>query len=81
MHRSPEAEKMRGEIARMVDGGKSEGEIVEFYVGKYGERILREPRGQRAVWLAVAPVVFVIAGLMVLLLFLRKQMTAKGAEA
>jgi len=47
VHRSESAAGMRDEIARFVDDGKSEDEIVAFYVAKYGERILLEPRGQK----------------------------------
>lgn len=43
VHDSDIAKQMRAEIASMVTSGKSEEQIVDVYVGRYGERILREP--------------------------------------
>jgi cytochrome c-type biogenesis protein CcmH len=54
-HRSPVADEMRAEVSQLVNSGKSENEIVEFYVARYGERILREPRGNLGLWLKVTP--------------------------
>lgn len=56
IHQSPTAEAMRAEIARFVAEGRAEPEIIEIYVSRYGERILREPRGSRSFWLRTAPI-------------------------
>lgn len=62
VHRSPEANAMRADVRRLVDEGKSENEIVVFYVSRYGQRILREPQGGLAMWLRVAPLAFAASG-------------------
>jgi cytochrome c-type biogenesis protein CcmH len=56
IHQSPTAEAMRAEIVKLVADGRTEAEIVEIYVARYGERILREPRGSRSFWLRTAPI-------------------------
>lgn len=70
VHQSPDAEAMRAELGQMVKAGKSEDEIVAFYVARYGQRILREPQGKPAVWLTTVPVVVAVAGLLLLVLYL-----------
>jgi cytochrome c-type biogenesis protein CcmH len=62
VHSSPEAEQMRAEIRELVKSGKTENEIVDLYVARYGERILREPRGRLFFWLTIVPVLALIAG-------------------
>lgn len=62
VHSSPVAEQMRAEIAGFVKEGKTEQEIVDYYVAQYGERILREPRGSRGIWLVVVPVLVALLG-------------------
>ena len=37
------AEQMRGEIRDMLGQGKSKPEILNYYVGKYGEKVLAQP--------------------------------------
>jgi cytochrome c-type biogenesis protein CcmH len=43
-HYSPVSEQMRQEVSTMVAQGKSRDEILDYYVAKYGERILATPR-------------------------------------
>jgi cytochrome c-type biogenesis protein CcmH len=57
VHRSPLADEMRGEIAKMIASGKTDDEIVTHFVGQYGERVLMAPRGPRSIWLTVTPFV------------------------
>jgi cytochrome c-type biogenesis protein CcmH/NrfF len=56
IHQSPAAEEMRAEVARLAESGKTEQEIVDYYVARYGERILREPLGSRWIWLTFTPI-------------------------
>ena len=63
VHLSPEAEAMRVELRQLAASGKSEDEIVAFYVARYGGRILREPLGAPAIWLRVMPVAATAIGL------------------
>lgn len=43
-HYSAVSEQMRQEVRTMVAAGKSRDEILDYYVAKYGERILATPR-------------------------------------
>lgn len=84
VHHSPEANGVRESIEKQVLEGKSDAEIVEAFVSEYGERILREPRGQKAVWLNVIPLLFTAAGFGGLVWFVRRHTghlhTAGGPE-
>lgn len=64
VHRSPAAIEMRAEIAKLVAAGRTEPEIVEYFVGLHGEKVLREPRGLPFFWLRLIPIALVgLAGL------------------
>ena len=51
VHQSEIAVELRAEIARLAAAGRTENEIVDTLVARYGERILVEPRGTRLRWL------------------------------
>jgi cytochrome c-type biogenesis protein CcmH/NrfF len=57
---------MRAEIAVAITAGRTEQQIVEGYVGQYGERILLEPRGNRSWWLILTPIAALVAGAAIL---------------
>ena len=40
------AEQMRTEIAGMIDKGQTKDDILNYYVGKYGEKVLAAPVAQ-----------------------------------
>lgn len=40
------AEQMRGEITTMFSEGKTQQQILDYYVGKYGEKVLSAPTKQ-----------------------------------
>lgn len=63
-HNSSAASDMRTEIAAMIAGGKTDREIVDFYVAKYGQRILVEPEGAKWWWMHVVPVAILVLGLL-----------------
>ena len=72
VHDSAVAKQLRSEIAQMVASGQTESQIVDEYVARYGERILREPRGARFQILTITPIaVFGIAFLFVIRFLLR----------
>ncbi len=73
VHNSEIAIQMRAEIASRVSKGQSEEQIVEAYVARYGERILREPRGSKRWWLMLVPVAFVLLAAAGLFAFLSRQ--------
>lgn len=58
------AEDLRRELHKMVIEGKSDEEIIDFMVSRYGDFVLYRPRLQRntiALW--GAPIVFLLIGL------------------
>jgi len=73
IHNSEIAKQMRAEIASMVASGKNEAEIVDLYVGRYGERILREPRGASWWWSILVPLASIALATAGLALFIRRQ--------
>ena len=72
VHRSPEAVSLRAEIVRQVTAGRSEPEIVQEFVTRYGERILLEPRGTRNTVLSIIPWLVLGLGGLILLWYLRQ---------
>lgn len=73
MHRSEVAAEMRAEIARMVNEGRSDREILDFYKAKYGTRILMEPEGGLRVWAYTIPIVVSVLGLGLVVLLIRRM--------
>lgn len=71
-HRSEVALEMKVEIREMVGQGRSDREILDYYIGRYGQRILIEPEGELSTWIHVVPVVVLIAGLALVVLVIRK---------
>jgi cytochrome c-type biogenesis protein CcmH len=72
MHDSPVAREMRDEIVKLVSEGKTEEQIVDHYVARYGERILRQPRGKAWVWLNAVPIGVLTLGVAGVLVFLAR---------
>ncbi|BFM16006.1 cytochrome c-type biogenesis protein CcmH [Maricurvus nonylphenolicus] len=71
---SPIAQDLRREIHRMLDEGKSDQEIVDFMVARYGEYVLYRPRVQRSTWILWGlPLGLVTFGVILLLLIGRKR--------
>jgi cytochrome c-type biogenesis protein CcmH len=73
-HSSALSEQIKGEIRARVDQGQSVDEIVDFYVAKYGERILAAPKASGFNALAwVMPFVFVALGGVACLVWMRRR--------
>lgn len=72
-HDSPEAERMKREITSLLQEGKTEQEIIDYYIGKYGSRILSAPplTGFNSMSLLL-PIILLIIGLGIIILLLRK---------
>ena len=71
---APIAADLRHELVRLLEDGRSDKEIVDFMVGRYGDFVLYRPRfnAETAVlWLA--PAGFLLAGFMAILLIYRRQ--------
>lgn len=71
---SPIAMDLRRELEFMIKDGKTDKEIVDFMVERYGEFILYRPRLSPATMLLWgAPVALLIIGVVMLLLIVRKR--------
>ncbi|HTS07937.1 MAG TPA: cytochrome c-type biogenesis protein CcmH [Candidatus Eisenbacteria bacterium] len=55
IHRSQEALQMLDEVEKLVAEGRSEDEIRNIYVARYGPRILADPPGVSKYWLYLLP--------------------------
>jgi cytochrome c-type biogenesis protein CcmH/NrfF len=72
-HYSEEAEQIRNGVSQMVAAGKSRDEILNYYVARYGERILATPRAKGFNVLAyVLPWAALLLGAWFLFILLRK---------
>lgn len=66
---------LRREIRRMLAEGKSDDEIYDFLVARYGEFALYRPRmSGKTLVLWIAPIVLLLAGAFVLVNILRRRM-------
>lgn len=71
---SPIAMDLRNELYLMIEQGKSDQEIVNFMVERYGEFILYRPRLSPATLLLwAAPVLFLLLGAILLWVIVRKR--------
>lgn len=71
---SPIAMDLRNELYLMIEAGKSDQEITQFMVERYGEFILYRPRLSPATMLLwAAPVLLLVLGALLLLLIVRKR--------
>lgn len=78
---SPIAMDLRREVHRMVADGRSDKEIVDFMVARYGEFVLYRPRwDQNTRWLWLLPAgILLVGGVVVLMLVQRKRATVSPA--
>ncbi|MDA0707324.1 MAG: cytochrome c-type biogenesis protein CcmH [Proteobacteria bacterium] len=69
------ASDLRREIRRMLEEGKTDEEIYDFLVARYGDFALYRPRTSgRTLILWVAPMIFLVFGAVVLLRIVRRRM-------
>jgi cytochrome c-type biogenesis protein CcmH len=81
---APIAADLRRELHRLLGEGKSDAEIVDFMVSRYGEYVLYKPRLEPKTWLLwAAPVLMLLGGGVVLARVLRRAraMRDQAAEA
>lgn len=72
VHQSEIAVKMRLEIAKWVEIGKSDREILDTYVGLYGSKVLVDPRTIPAWWTPWVPGIVLAMGTVLLTWFLKR---------
>lgn len=79
---SPIAMDLRRELYLMIEAGKSDKEIVDFMVERYGEFILYRPRiNSSTILLWGAPIFLLIAGIILLLVIVRRRRAAEAIQA
>ena len=68
------AQDLRRELRTLIRAGKSDEEIREFMVSRYGDFVLYRPRVKPQTWLLWAgPFVLMIAGVVTLVVYLRRR--------
>src|SRR5712692_3387902 len=66
------SQQMRGVIRQQLQSGKSEQEVIQYFVSRYGDRILLSPPWQGLTLLAwLVPIALMLGGILLLLLVLR----------
>jgi cytochrome c-type biogenesis protein CcmH len=70
------ASDLRREIRRMIEDGRTNDEIYDFLVARYGDFVLYRPRATgKTLFLWLAPAVFLLAGAAFLVQILRRRMS------
>lgn len=78
---APVATDLRRELHRLLIEGKSDAEIVDYMVGRYGEFILyRPPLDSRTVVLWALPAVLLLIGAVVIALIVRRHRRAPASR-
>lgn len=71
---SPIAEDLRRELVRLLHEGKSDAEIIDFMVARYGDYVLYRPKLQsNTLVLWGGPILLAIIGLLTLVFILRRR--------
>jgi len=78
IHRSQEALQMLDEVEKLVAEGRSEEEIRNIYVARYGPRILADPPGVSRYWLYLLPF-SLLTWFMVAAVFRLRSLVARAA--
>ena len=77
---APLAEDLRSEIRTLIRQGKSDAQVVEYLVSRYGDFVrYRPPLKPTTCLLWAGPFVFLVLGLGGLVLYLRRRPVAAGA--
>jgi cytochrome c-type biogenesis protein CcmH len=80
------AEQMRGEIRAMLDQGKTKSDILDFYVGKYGDKVLSAPKAEGFnISAYITPFIAILASAVIIAFIVRRWVlqtkTASSAPA
>jgi cytochrome c-type biogenesis protein CcmH len=77
------AQDLRRELRELIRAGKSDAEIKEFMVSRYGDFVLYNPPVKPTTWLLWGgPFVLMIGGIIALVIYLRRRAKAvEGGDA
>jgi cytochrome c-type biogenesis protein CcmH len=71
--RTAACQQWRAQIGQMLSEGQSEQQIKDYFVARYGVRVLAQPPAQgTALWLYVLPIVGLIVGVIIVVWLLRR---------
>src|SRR6266496_5749077 len=75
------SQQMRGIIRQQLQSGKSEQEVIQYFVSRYGDRILLSPPWQGLTLLAwLVPVALMVGGILLLFVVLRSWQSQSDKE-
>src|SRR3989440_9769495 len=75
------SQQMRGIIRQQLQSGKSEQEVIQYFVSRYGERILLSPPWQGFTLLAwLVPIALMFSGILLLFFVLRSWQSHSNQE-
>jgi cytochrome c-type biogenesis protein CcmH len=79
--RTAACQQWRAQIGQMLSEGQTEQQIKDYFVARYGARVLAQPPAQGAsLWLYVLPIAGLLVGVVIIVWVLRR-LRARGAEA
>lgn len=79
---APIAADLRRELRRLLREGRSDREITDYMVSRYGEYILYDPPlDRKTLLLWAAPGLFLLGGLVALVVVVRRRRSAAGPAA
>lgn len=79
---APIAEDLRAEVYRLLKEGKSDREIKDYLVDRYGEYVLYKPEFSQQTWLLWgAPVILLVLALVIVLSIARRRMRGASQTA
>jgi cytochrome c-type biogenesis protein CcmH len=79
--RTAACQQWRAQIGQMLSEGQTEQQIKDYFVARYGARVLAQPPAQGiSLWLYVLPIVGLLAGV-VIVVWLLRRLRARGAQA
>lgn len=71
---APIAADLRGEIHRLMNEGKSDEQIINYLVARYGEFVMYRPPVEQRTWLLwYGPAAFLILGFCIILIIVRRR--------
>lgn len=71
---APIAADLRGEIHRLMNEGKSDEQIINYLVARYGEFVMYRPPVEQRTWLLwYGPATFLILGFCIILIIVRRR--------
>ena len=72
---------MRGVIRQQLQSGKSEQEVIQYFVSRYGDRILLSPPWQGLTLLTwLVPIALMVGGILLLFVVLRSWQSQSDKE-